>query len=228
MNRLSRAQSQRVELRGAPKGTLGCGHAQVPHDPVGAGVQKEAQLVGRRFGAGGAVSVKMRLPRLDMVLGLAAAAIDVFIEPARVAFVEIGDDEALIDAIWSGFGSRDDALDAAPAFRAVEEFLVAPHLARVGGCFAQRRRFGFESENMRALRRRRRDADDEVETVLAAKNRWFRARNNGYRRAAGSRFWANWRGCSARGGAESVRPLCLAGGSMAETKRPEPSKTTIG
>ena len=79
------AQAQRVELRGAPMGTLGRGHAQAPHDPIGAGVQKEAQLVGRRFRAGGAVRAKMRLPRLDVVLGLAAAAIDVFIEPARDA-----------------------------------------------------------------------------------------------------------------------------------------------
>jgi hypothetical protein len=46
----------------------------------------------------------MRIPGPDIVFGLAAAAIGLFAEPARVAFAEIGDNEARIDAVRSGFG----------------------------------------------------------------------------------------------------------------------------
>ena len=103
-----------------------------------------------------------------MVLGLAASAIDIFVETAGVAGFEIGDDEARVDAVGPGFGSRDDALDSAPALRAVEEFLVAPRLA------GRRRRLerglgsGLEAEDMRSQRRRRGDAEDEVEAIGAA------------------------------------------------------------
>src|SRR5690606_12871671 len=92
-------------------------------------VQEQAKLIGRRFHARGAVGVKMRLPGFYVVLGLAASAVDIFVETAGVAGLEIGDDEPRVDAVGPGFGSRDDALDAAPALRAVEELLVAPRLA---------------------------------------------------------------------------------------------------
>jgi cobalt-zinc-cadmium efflux system outer membrane protein len=64
-----------------------------------------------------------------VVLGLAASAVDILVETAGVAGLEIGDDQARVDAVWPGFGSRDHALDAAPALRAVEEFRIAPRLA---------------------------------------------------------------------------------------------------
>jgi hypothetical protein len=38
----------------------------------------------------------MRLPGFDVVFGLAAPAIDIFVERASVAFVQIGDDEARV------------------------------------------------------------------------------------------------------------------------------------
>src|SRR5271168_1189918 len=45
------AQAQGVELRHTPHRMLRHRHAQAPHDPVGAGVQEQPQLVGAGLGA---------------------------------------------------------------------------------------------------------------------------------------------------------------------------------
>ena len=65
-----------------------------PHQPISAGVEEEAELIGGRLGAGRAVRREMGLPVFDVVFGLAAPAIEVFVKAARVALPEIGDDEA--------------------------------------------------------------------------------------------------------------------------------------
>src|SRR6476660_7770060 len=57
-------------------------------------MQEQPKLVGCRPGAGRAIRRQMSLPGLDMVFGLAAPAIDILVEPASVAFAQIGDDEA--------------------------------------------------------------------------------------------------------------------------------------
>ena len=74
---LDEPEPQRVELRDAPHRTLWHRHAQAPHEPVGAGVQEQPELVGRGLGAGGAVGRQMRLPGLDVVFRLAAPAVDI-------------------------------------------------------------------------------------------------------------------------------------------------------
>lgn len=71
---LDEAQSQRVELGDCEARAFRHRGAQAPHEPVGAGMQEEPELVGRSSCAGGAVGGEMRLPRLDVVLGSAAPA----------------------------------------------------------------------------------------------------------------------------------------------------------
>jgi hypothetical protein len=48
---LDEAQTQSVELSRAPSRSLGRRHAQAPQDPIGAGMQKQAKLIGRRLHA---------------------------------------------------------------------------------------------------------------------------------------------------------------------------------
>ena len=59
--------------------------AQPPHQPVGAGMQEQPELVGGRLGAGGAVRGQMGLPGLDVIFGLPAPAIDLLVEPVAAA-----------------------------------------------------------------------------------------------------------------------------------------------
>lgn len=110
----------------------------------------------------------MRLPRFDVVFGLAASAVDIFIKTAGVAGFEIGDDEARVDAVGPGFHSGDDALDPTPALRAVEEFLIAPRFAGRRSRFERGFGSGLEAKDMRSQRRRRSDAEDEVADIGAA------------------------------------------------------------
>ena len=63
-----------------------------------------------------------------MVFGLAAPAIDILVEPASVAFAQIGDDEAGVRSFRARFDAGDDPLDPAPALRAVEELLETTKL----------------------------------------------------------------------------------------------------
>src|SRR5271166_4051068 len=64
-----------------------------------------------------------------MIFGLAAPAIDILVERAGVAFAQIGDDETGVGSFRANFDAGDDPLDAAPAFRAVEELLETANLA---------------------------------------------------------------------------------------------------
>jgi hypothetical protein len=90
------AKAQRVELRDAPRRTLGHRYPQAPHDPVGAGVQEQPQLAGAGLRARCSIGRQMCLPGFDVVLGLAAPAIAIFIKHAGVALFQIGDDEARV------------------------------------------------------------------------------------------------------------------------------------
>jgi hypothetical protein len=54
----------------------------------------------------------MALPRLDVILGLTAPAVEVFVDPARRSRGEVGDDEARIGALRPGFDASVNALDA--------------------------------------------------------------------------------------------------------------------
>src|SRR5271166_7188005 len=143
----------------------------------------------------------MRLPRFDVVLGLTASAVDVLIEPARVAGGQIGDDKACIGSVGAGLDAGDDALDAAPALRAVEELFEASNLAVFRRRLEHRRRFGLEGQDMRSQRRGRRHAEDEVETVGAAEVDRLRRAIMAVAAQQGFRSWANCGEWRATGGA---------------------------
>ena len=85
-----------------------------------------------------------------MVFGLATPAIDVFVEHASVAFVQIGDDEARVGPFGASLDAGDDALDAAPALRAVEELLETADLAISGRGFETRLYAGLEDFDVSA------------------------------------------------------------------------------
>src|SRR5665811_413932 len=107
----------------------------------------------------------MRLPGLDVIFGLAAPAIDILIEHARIAGVEIGDDEACVGPVRAGFDAGDDALDAAPTRGPVEELLEAARLAVVRRGLEARLRAGLEIPDMPAQCGGRCDTQDVIETV---------------------------------------------------------------
>ena len=103
------------------------GIAQGEHQPVGRGVQDEAELVGDRALAGGPVGGELALVQLDEVLGLAAGAVDIFIEMAGVS-AERGDDVAGVEAPRGCFQPGDDPAFAVPRTGGVVEGGEAPHL----------------------------------------------------------------------------------------------------
>jgi hypothetical protein len=73
-------------------------------------VQHEAELVGAGARAGGAVGGEVQAPGFDVVLGLAALAIEVLVDPPRRAAGEAGDDEAGVGAPGAGLDAGDDPL----------------------------------------------------------------------------------------------------------------------
>ena len=92
-----------------------------------------------------------------MVFGLTAPAIDILVEPASVAFAQIGDDEAGVPSFRARFDASDDPLDPAPALPAVEELHETTKLAISRRGLESRLRAGFEIFDMAAqwLARRR-------------------------------------------------------------------------
>src|SRR6202046_1706814 len=122
-------------------------------------MQEQPKLVGCRPGAGRAPRRQMGLPGLDMVFGLAAPAIDILVEPASVAFAQIGDDEAGVRSFRARFDASDDPLDPAPALRAVEELHETTKLAISRRGLESRLRAGFETFDMAAQCRGWRDAE---------------------------------------------------------------------
>src|SRR6516225_258450 len=84
-------QSQGVELHDAPDRAFGHDASHRPQQPISAGMQEETELVGLGLVAGGAVGGEVVLPRLDMVLGLAARAIEPLIEVLGATTLEVGD-----------------------------------------------------------------------------------------------------------------------------------------
>ena len=77
---LEQAQPESGELGAGERHCAWDDVAQGKHQPVGAGVQDQPELVGERALAGGSVRGELALVQLDQVLGLAAGAVDVFVE----------------------------------------------------------------------------------------------------------------------------------------------------
>ena len=113
-------------------------------------MEEEAKLIGGRLRAGGAIRRQMGLPGLDVVLGLTAPAIEVFVKYASVALLQVGDDEPGVGSLRADFDAGDDAFHAAPTLRAIEEFLEATELAVARRSLEPRLRAGFEIRHMAA------------------------------------------------------------------------------
>ncbi len=77
-------------------------------------------------------AAKWGLPGLYVVLGLAATTAEILVQRAGTGAGDVGDDKARFGALGAGLDAGDDARDAAPVRRAIEELLVAPQLAVCG------------------------------------------------------------------------------------------------
>lgn len=131
-------------------------------------MQEQPELVGRRSGAGGAVGGKMSLPRLDVVLGRAAPAVEVRVERLDLATGKVGDDEADVGTLGADLDAGDDVLDAASTGGPIQELLEAADLVRLRRRFKARQRAGFQIRDMLAQGCGGRHAEDEVNIVGAA------------------------------------------------------------
>ena len=69
-------------------------------------MQEQAELVGFGRMAGGTIGGEVVLPRLDVVLGLAAGAIEPFVKVLGAAAFQVGDNEAGIGSLGPGFNPR--------------------------------------------------------------------------------------------------------------------------
>ena len=88
------AQPQGIKLHNSPSRTFGHDAAHRPQEPIGASVQEQAKLVGLGRVAGGAIGGEVVLPRLDVVLGLAAGAVEPLVNVLGAAAFEVGDNKA--------------------------------------------------------------------------------------------------------------------------------------
>ena len=91
-------KTQRRELGSGQFPDFGNGVAHGQHQPIGGGMEHEADLVGERRTATGAIGGELRLMQLDQILGLAARAIQAVVDPLGRADIEAGDDEADVEA----------------------------------------------------------------------------------------------------------------------------------
>src|SRR5208282_3486813 len=154
----------------------------------------------------------MRLPRLDVIFGLASPAVDILVEDTGVAELQVRDDEARVWPFRADFDARDDPLDAAPARSSVEELLEAAELAVLGRSLKARPWCwprGPQYAGAMSWSARRPGCN---------RGRWpctsqeLRDSNNGYRRAAGSWCLASWRGSLAAGAAGKRESPCRRAG----------------
>ena len=76
---LDQAETDRIELGVAPERVPGSQTAQAQQQPISRRMDQQAELVGRRPGAGGAVGGEVQLVRLDQVFSLSPGAIELLI-----------------------------------------------------------------------------------------------------------------------------------------------------
>src|SRR5471030_1420734 len=108
------AKTQRRELGSGQFLGFGNGVAHGQHQPISGSVENEADLVGERRTAAGAIGGELRLMQLDQILSLAARAIQAVIDPLGRADIEAGDDEADVEAELGGLNTGDGAPFAIP------------------------------------------------------------------------------------------------------------------
>ncbi len=81
--------------------------AKLMQQPVGAGMQEEAELVGLPTVARRAVGLGVELVVLDHVFHPPAGAVDLLVERLGAA-AQVGDDEADVTALGGSFHAGDD------------------------------------------------------------------------------------------------------------------------
>ncbi len=121
-NDLEQTKPQRRELADCQWRAGWHGVAHNKQEPVSAGVQDEAELVGARIAAGGSVGSQLALVQLDEVLGPAAGAIDDFLK-MLCAGLERGHDIADVQPFRGCLDTRHEAALLRPVLGAVAEAL---------------------------------------------------------------------------------------------------------
>ena len=84
--RFSRAEDAGSRTRRWPIPGLWDGLAHGQHQPISGGMENEADLVGKRRTATGAIGGKLGLVQLDQIFGLAARAIQAVVDPFTLGF----------------------------------------------------------------------------------------------------------------------------------------------
>ena len=129
---LSRRMRRVVNWASGERLRLGDGVTHGQHQPVGGGVQHEADLIGEWRAATGAVGGELALVQLDQVFGLTARTIEGVVEPLGAAALEVGDDVADVEPLGAGLDARGDAALAAPGLGAIAGLGVAAHAPAPG------------------------------------------------------------------------------------------------
>src|SRR5216684_1182266 len=124
---LDQTNADRCELCSRYRRALRNGTAHGKHEPVGGGVQDQAELVGFGIAAGGAVGSELALVQLDEVLGVSPRAIEGLVKMPG-AGLERGDDIAHIQPLRGCLDARHEAPLLVPAFCAVAKGLEAAQL----------------------------------------------------------------------------------------------------
>ena len=91
------AQPDGVDLSAAPGRALGQAGLERPDQPIGRGMQEQAELIGGGRAAGGAVGRQVPLVGFDVVFHLAARAVAPLVQALGPTGRDVGDDEADID-----------------------------------------------------------------------------------------------------------------------------------
>src|SRR5271166_582972 len=114
---------------------------------------------------GGPVGREVALPRLDVVLGLAAGAVQRLVKPLGAAAGKICHDEAGVAALGARLDAGDDALDPAPALGGVIELLETPLLAARRGRFEALGRGLLQRLDVAPQRGIGGEAEDEIDAI---------------------------------------------------------------
>src|ERR1700730_13144967 len=124
---LDQTNADRGELRGRYRRALRSGTAHAKHEPIGGGVQDQAELVGFGIAAGGAVGSELALVQLNEVLGVSPRAIEGLVKMSG-AGLERGDDIAHIQPLRRCLDARHEAPLLVPALCTVAKGLEAAQL----------------------------------------------------------------------------------------------------
>src|SRR6188472_370422 len=118
-------KTQRRELGSGQFPDFGNGVAYGQHQPISGGVENEANLIGERRTAAGAIGGELRLMQLDQIFGLAARAIQAVVDPLGRADIEAGDDEADVEAEHRRLNTGDGTPFAIPGLCLVARLGIA-------------------------------------------------------------------------------------------------------